>query len=356
MLTKSDPYLIFHILVLPSPTNISYKKRAGDAHAKQIITPSSRPWKPLFRGPTVMQIPSCNHPRGSGMVMDGGVMTIIEPHIHMYSRTTDDYTRMYHEGIRAVVEPSFWLGANRRYAGTFWDYFELILDFEARRAERYGIDHFAAISVNPKEAENRSLTDEVIDGMLPYLDHPRCVAIGEIGFNRITPNEEYAFLRQLELAQSRGMLVIVHTPHDTAEVSKRAGTDRICAMLRELNYDPGRIVVDHNTEQTMDITRKLDGVWAGLTVYPYSKLNPERVAGIIRKWGWERTLVNSSADWGVSEPCSLPMVARHMRAQGFDNESTEQLLFQNPMTFYSQNPRFKPRLDLPCQDPALYQR
>ena len=79
------------------------------------------------------------------------MMTIIEPHIHMYSRTTDDYQNMYKAGIRACVEPSFWMGANRRYAGTFFDYFNLILEFETVRARRFGIDHWAAVSVNPKE-------------------------------------------------------------------------------------------------------------------------------------------------------------------------------------------------------------
>ena len=54
-------------------------------------------------------------------------MTIIEPHIHMFSRTTDEYQAMYRSGIRACVEPSFWLGANREYAGSFFDYFKVIL-------------------------------------------------------------------------------------------------------------------------------------------------------------------------------------------------------------------------------------
>ena len=68
-------------------------------------------------------------------------MTIIEPHIHMLSRTTDDYTAMYNAGIRCVVEPSFWQGSNRRHAGTFFDYFRLSLEFEHTRALRYGVDH-----------------------------------------------------------------------------------------------------------------------------------------------------------------------------------------------------------------------
>ncbi|HLB38386.1 MAG TPA: hypothetical protein VJL31_17585, partial [Gemmatimonadales bacterium] len=108
-------------------------------------------------------------------------MTIIEPHIHMVSRTTDDYQAMYRAGIRACVEPSFWLGAPRRHAGTFFDYFGLILDFETVRGRRFGVDHLAAVSVNPKESEDPGLADEVLAGMGPYLDHPRCVALGEIG-------------------------------------------------------------------------------------------------------------------------------------------------------------------------------
>lgn len=282
-------------------------------------------------------------------------MIIIEPHIHMYSRTTDDYTAMYKSGIRVTVEPSFWLGTNRRYAGTFFDYFELILSFETQRARRYGIDHYACVSVNPKESENVPLAEEVLEGIGAYFDHERCVAVGEIGFNLITPNEEKIFLRQLEMAKERGMLILIHTPHDTPQVSKRKGVERTLDILRELNYSYDRIIVDHNTEDTMDLTRKLP-VWAGLTVYPYSKLNPSRVATILKKWGIERALVNSSADWGVSDPCSLPKVSDFMNGEGFTGKQVQQLLFENPRAFYGQSPRFKPQLDLPYVDPSVYQR
>lgn len=282
-------------------------------------------------------------------------MIIIEPHIHMYSRTTDDYTAMYKEGIRVTVEPSFWMGANRRYAGTFFDYFQLILEFETERARRFGIDHYACVSVNPKEAEDVPLAEEVIGGMGAYLDHPRCVGIGEIGFNRITPNEEHVFQLQLELAKKRRELVVIHTPHDTKDVSKRKGVERTLSILHELNYDADRVMVDHNTEDTMDLTKK-HPYWLGLTVYPYSKLNPERVVGILRKWGLERTWVNSSADWGVSDPCSLPKVARFMKGEGFGEEQIRRLLFDNPLAFFKQNGKFQPKLDLPFIDPASYQR
>lgn len=282
-------------------------------------------------------------------------MYIIEPHIHMFSRTTEDYTAMYEQGIRVTVEPSFWLGSPRRHPGTFWDYFELILDFEAQRAERFGIDHYANIAVNPKEAEDLDLANETIDGMMPYLEHPRCMAVGEIGYNLITPNEEAVFMRQLEIAKKHNMLVMIHTPHNTPTVSKKKGVERTIAVLRELNYDHDRIIIDHNTEDTMDLTRDAD-TWAGMTVYPYSKLNPVRCIDILKKWGLEKTMVNSSADWGVSDPTTLPKIAGHMKDKGFTESQIQKLLFDNPLAFYKQNGKFNPRLDLPFIHPSTYQR
>ncbi|MCX7009368.1 MAG: hypothetical protein NTY53_19345, partial [Kiritimatiellaeota bacterium] len=90
--------------------------------------------------------------------------------------------------------------------------------------------------------------------------------------------------------------------------------------------------------------------------YPYSKLNPERVVDIRKKWGLEQVLVNSSADWGVSDPCSLSKVARFMKQQGFSEQHVQKLLFDNPHAFYSQCEKFKPNIDLPFIDPSVYQR
>lgn len=282
-------------------------------------------------------------------------MIIIEPHIHMFSRTTDDYQAMYEQGIRVTVEPSFWLGSQRRHAGTFWDYFELILDFEAQRAERFGIDHYANIAVNPKEAEDVALANETIDGMDRYWAHERCLAVGEVGYNLITPNEEQVFMRQLEIAKERNLLVMIHTPHDTPTVSKKTGVERTIAVLKELNYDHDRIIIDHNTEETMDLTCDA-GTWAGMTVYPYSKLNPVRAIDMLKKWGLEKTMVNSSADWGVSDPTTLPKIAGHMKENGFTDQQVDQLLFDNPLAFYKQSGKFNPRLDLPFIHPSTYQR
>jgi predicted metal-dependent TIM-barrel fold hydrolase len=276
---------------------------------------------------------------------------IIEPHIHMYSRTTDDYVAMYKAGIRACVEPSFWMGCNRRYAGTFFDYFNLILEFETVRSRRFGIDHFAAVSLNPKEAENTTLANEVIDGLAPYLDHPRCVALGEIGFNAITANEEKAFCRQLHIAHERRIPVIVHLPH----VDKLRGTHRTLDIVRSEGISPDLVVIDHNTEDTIGLSRD-SGYYCGMTVYPISKLNPERVSAIIRQYGSERMIVNGSADWGVSDPLSLIKVVTRLRQDGFPEADIERLTFGNAMAFYSHSPNWKPDFTIQPLDPREFQR
>ena len=68
-------------------------------------------------------------------------MRIFDPHIHMTSRTTDDYERDAAAGVRAVVEPAFWLGQPRTNVGSFVDYFDSLLGWERFRAAQFGIHH-----------------------------------------------------------------------------------------------------------------------------------------------------------------------------------------------------------------------
>lgn len=285
------------------------------------------------------------------MTAENEMKPMIEPHIHMLARTTDEYRAMYAAGLRACVEPSFWLGENRRWAESFWDYFNLILNFETERARRMGIDHWCAIGMNPKESENADLAARVIDGMGEYLDHPRCVALGEIGFNNITPNEERAFVRQLLMAEERKLPVVLHLPHR----EKLKGIARTLEIIRAEGVTASRIDIDHNVEETIALA--LDaGCYAGLTVYPFSKLSPERVSAIVRTHGSERVIVNGSADWGVSDPLSLVKVCARLRADGHGEETVRALSFANAHAFYSQSPKWRPQFDLVPVDPATYQR
>jgi len=262
-------------------------------------------------------------------------MRIIEPHIHMFSRTTDDYYMMAASGIECVVEPAFWLGSDRTSVSSCTDYFEHLINAESARANKYGIEYFTCIGLNPKEANNLTLANEVVDSVEGFLQRDKVVGVGEIGFDLITDAEEEIFRRQLKLADKYKMPALVHTPHQ----NKRVGTEKLINIIKEENVDLSRTLVDHNTEETIAMT--LDsGVWAGLTVYPITKLSSERAVQIIRKYGTDRIMINSSADWGYSDPLLVPKTVANMRLAGFSREEIEKVVFHNPYNFYKQSPKF----------------
>jgi predicted metal-dependent TIM-barrel fold hydrolase len=256
-------------------------------------------------------------------------MRIFDPHVHMYSRTMDDYDRMSLSGVEVIVEPSFWLGSTRRSPHTFFDYFQHILEFEPERARKFGISHYSCIAMNPKEANNLDLAMEVIEGLEPYLDHPRCLALGEIGFDKNTDAEEEVMRRQLRIAKEKGILVMVHTPH----TEKAEGTERTIRVLREEQMDPERVLIDHNTEETIEITLKY-GAWAGMTIYP-GKVTPERAIAILQEYGTDRMMINSAADWGPSDSLSIPRTCRNMKEADFSIEKIRKVVWENPYAYYS---------------------
>lgn len=262
-------------------------------------------------------------------------MRIFDPHIHMYARTTDDYEAMALAGIEAVVDPSFWLGSARHYAGTFYDYFEHLLGYEVERAAMYNIAHHCTLSVNPREANDLALANEVLERLPEYLTRPRCIAIGEIGFDRQTEAEEEIFRKQARLGRDRDLLLLVHTPHQY----KRLGVERTLKILAEEGVEQQRVLIDHNTEETMPLFAGTE-YWVGLTVYPVTKLSPERAVNIARQYGLERLIVNSSADWGPSDVLSVPKVAHQMLKTGFSRDEVERLVWENPIRFYAQSPSF----------------
>jgi uncharacterized protein len=256
-------------------------------------------------------------------------MRLFDPHCHMISRTTDDYERMAIAGIVAVTEPSFWLGEPRKHAGTFYDYFDLITRFEVERAAQYGIRHFSTIGINPREANDLALAREVLRRLPEWFGRPTVVALGELGFDRITDAEEFLLRAQLELAIEAGLPVMIHTPHR----DKLAGTLRTIRVIQEMKLDPSRILMDHNTEETIEASLG-GGFWCGHTVYPVTKLSPERAAAIFEEHGVARMMVNSSCDWGHSDPLSVPRTVWRMRREGFDEGTIETLVWKNPLAFY----------------------
>ncbi|MEU7821886.1 TatD family hydrolase [Catellatospora sp. NPDC049133] len=260
-------------------------------------------------------------------------MRIFDPHVHMTSRTTDDYEAMAAAGVRAVVEPSFWLGQPRTSPGSFADYFDALIGWEPFRAGQFGIRHFATIALNPKEA-NDPRCREVLELVPRYLDKDAVVAVGEIGYDSMTPLEDLAFAAQLALAVEYDLPALVHTPHR----DKQRGTQRSLDVVRESGIDPGRVVIDHLNEVTVELVRDT-GCWLGFSIYPDTKMSPPRLVELLRRHGTERMLVNSAADWGRSDPLLTRATGEAMLAAGFSDDDVDRVLWRNPVEFYGASGR-----------------
>lgn len=258
-------------------------------------------------------------------------MRIFDPHIHMTSRTTDDYERMAAAGVRALVEPAFWLGQPRTGAGSFTDYFDSLIGWEPFRASQFGIRHHCAIALNPKEA-NDPRCREVLSLLPRYLAKDGVVAVGEVGYDSMTPAEDEVFAAQLALAAEHDLPVLVHTPHR----DKQRGTRRTLDVVRESGLGPHRVVVDHLNEVTVGLAAD-SGL--GFSIYPGTKMSPPRMTAILREYGLTRILVNSAADWGRSDPLLTLRTAEAMLAAGFTDDDVDQVLWRNPVEFFSQSGR-----------------
>jgi len=264
-------------------------------------------------------------------------MRYIEPHAHMVSRVTDDYRAMTAAGCVAVCEPAFWAGFDRSAAAGFYDYFSQLTEHEPQRAAKFGLPHFCWLCINPKEAEDVALAREVVALILKFLERPNVLGLGEIGLNKNSRNELAVLELHVDLAARYEQLILVHTPHLE---DKLKGTRLILEVLRsDRRIRPERCIIDHVEEHTVRMVLEA-GFWAGITLYPESKCTAARAVDILELYGPERLWLNSACDWGVSVPLAVPYAALEMRRRGHSAAAIERVIYENPLQFLSQCPKF----------------
>jgi predicted metal-dependent TIM-barrel fold hydrolase len=255
----------------------------------------------------------------------------------MVCRVTDDYRDMVASGCVAVCEPAFWAGSDRSSKDGFYDYFSQLTEFEPKRAAQQGLQHFCWLCINPKEAEDVKLAEEVI-GLIPqFLSRANVLGIGEIGLNKNSRNEVKVLEMQVELAAQYNQLILVHTPHLE---DKLKGTRIIRDVIRSNSrIRPERVIIDHVEEHTVKLA--LDaGFWAGITLYPQTKCTSARCVDILEQNDHERIWINSACDWGQSTPLAVPYAAIEMRRRGHGPDFVDQVIYGNPLRFLSECPKF----------------
>lgn len=259
-----------------------------------------------------------------------------DPHIHMVSRTTDDYQALAEVGVVGIIEPAFWVGQPRTGLSSFRDYYNSLIGWERFRSSQFGIQHYCTMGLNSREANNEKLAEQVMEILPLYLYKEGVVGVGEIGFDDQTSLEEKYYRAQLELAKEANLPVQVHTPHR----DKTQGTERSMAIALEHGIDPTMVIIDHNNEETVESVLN-QGFWAGFTIYPFTKMGNQRMVELVRKYGSERIMVNSAADWGISDPLAVPKTAALMKVQGIPEHQIREVTYQNAIDAFGKSGQIK---------------
>ena len=255
-------------------------------------------------------------------------MNYIDPHIHMVSRTTDDYKRMALAGCVMVSEPAFWAGFDRSARKAFATTSASSPSSSPNARPPTASNTAPGSASTPRRPRTSPLAREVIALIPEFIDQPGVLGIGEIGLNKNTRNEATVFAEHLELAAQLGELVLVHTPHLE---DKYKGTRMILDMLRDdqSRIAPQRVCIDHVEEHTIRLA--LDaGHWAGMTLYPITKCTPARAADMVEAHGTDRLMVNSAGDWGHSDPLAVPEFIFEMRRRGHEEATIRKVVLRKP--------------------------
>lgn len=165
-----------------------------------------------------------------------------------------------------------------------------------------------------------------------YLSKSGVVAVGEIGYDSMTSDETAVFETQLEMAAKRGMPALVHTPHR----DKLGGTLASIEVVKRVGIDPALVLLDHLNEVTIEPALE-SGCWAGFSIYPDTKMDEGRMVALMQRYGLERIIVNSAADWGRSDPLKTAKTAQAMLAASFTEDDVDRVMWRNPVEFYGQS-------------------
>ena len=129
---------------------------------------------------------------------------------------------------------------------------------------------------------------------------------------------------------------MTHTPHR----DKKRGTSRSMDVCDEHGMDPGKVIVDHNNEETVAETLQR-GYWAGFSIYPSTKMGNARMVEILKQYGGERIIVDSACDWGISGPLGVAKTAKLALESGIPEATVRAVCYGNALEAYGQSGQMK---------------
>lgn len=251
---------------------------------------------------------------------------MIDTHMHADSRSSEDFDKMFISGIDTAITCSYYPYKLNNNPEVLINHFDRILNFEPKRAGEYGLDLKVALGIHPANAISNS--ESVFEKLEELIENKDIIAIGEIGLDENTSEEQKLFKKQLELADETKSKVIIHTPRkNKAEVLKS-----IKRIVLD-SIDPKLVVIDHINKNTIEdvIDEKFT---IGLTVQP-QKMEVDEAVDIMDQYGFDKFLLNSDISNKPSDPLSVPRTVRTLKRLGYKEKDIEKVSHRNAEKFFN---------------------
>ena len=263
-------------------------------------------------------------------------MQMVDPHIHIDSRTREDLASMATAGIIAVVALTYYPHLHLSISSqTLLDYFERAINFETWRGRQELIDVYVGISLNPVSIPPDY--DKVLEAIPKYIRKEKVVAIGEIGLepgSQTCPDltcQREIVKAQLKISKEHGIPVVFHTPH----LDKETWVDQYLDLIGQEKVAPSKVVIDH---ADASVAKKVFdfGCNVGITVQPWRGLGPQDAAKILKDCDLGSVLIDSDCNVTLpSDPLSVPKTALEMKRIGFSEDDIKQVVFENPARIFN---------------------
>ncbi|HML06267.1 MAG TPA: TatD family hydrolase [Methanobacterium sp.] len=249
---------------------------------------------------------------------------MIDSHIHADTRPYEDFEMMKITGIEKAVtcahDP-----LKMSTSDVVFDHWSRILNNDVERASKNGLKLYTALGIHP-----RSISvdfEKALQKLPSFLENETVVAIGEIGLETASDMEKEIFKRQLELAESLKMKVVVHTPRgNKKEVTK------VTTSIIEETIDPEMVIIDHVDKNIVDDVIEF-GSMLGITVQPL-KMTPQEAVKLLSEYGFEKFTLDSDMSSSPSDPLSVPKTVHIMQLEGFEEKNIAKVSNGNASKFF----------------------
>lgn len=256
--------------------------------------------------------------------------TFFDTQIHPASLLDQDLRDLRFFGTRAVVAA---LGQDAPLgdAQDQLPWLEAQLVEGAARLRQAGIAPFFALGVHPSRIPERGF-EEVIARFPSLSQRARVVALGPIGLQAANEEEVEVFTRQLEVATSLRLPVIVGTPaQDKARLTRRC-----VSLLLDRDFPVERVLFAGVSAETLVLVRSY-GFFASLLIHP-SCTTAERAVRLIRAHGSLGIVLGSDLGNGPGNLVGIARTLHLLRQEGISREVTRRVARDNALAFFRVDP------------------